>query len=138
MRFIDARKRDYEGVILPDCINILDYYNPKDGDYTKVSTELEAMAAMLNSGILIVGIQKAKGAAHARGAELSNELSQLTVHLSVKKYEKGERVATAELKMVKVSAYERAAEGKRCDYGFGDPSRGSRIIQQTEWEWGSR
>ena len=65
----------------PACINILDYYNPSDGDYTKIAKEIEMMAKRLDSGIIIIGIQKKKGAELARGGELSEELSQLSIHL---------------------------------------------------------
>lgn len=135
MTFVEARARNYDNVIRPDSLNLLDYYNPKDGDYTKVAKELEGMASQLNSGLLIVGIQKAKGVPYARGGELSNELSQLTVGLEVIDYLGDERIALATLQIVKEDGVRPGGEGKTCKYSFSPKSQGSRIVQVGGWEW---
>jgi hypothetical protein len=138
MTFIEARARNYDNVIKPDSLNILDYYNPKDGDFTKVAKELESMASQLDSGILVVGIQKAKGSLYARGGELSNELSQLTVVLSIVDYLGDERIAQALLQIVKEDGTQMGGEGKICEYGFTPRSQGSRIVQTGSWDWPKR
>ncbi len=138
MSFIEARSRNYDNVIKPDSLNIVDYYNPKDGDFTKVAKELEAMASQLSSGILVVGIQKATGAAYARGGELSNELSQLTIVLEVVDYQGDERIARAKMQIVKEDGARSGGEGKVCEYGFTPRKQGSRIVQTGTWEWPKR
>lgn len=138
MSFIEARSRNYDNVIEPDSLNILDYYNPKDGDFTKVAKELEAMASQLSTGILIVGIQKATGAAYARGGELSNELSQLTIVLEVVDYQGDERIARARMQIVKEDGRRSGGEGKVCEYTFTPKSQGSRIVQTGTWDWPKR
>jgi hypothetical protein len=138
MTFIEARARNYDNVIKPEALNILDYYNPKDGDFTKVAKELEGMASQLQSGILVVGIQKATGAPYARGGELSNELSQLTVVLSIVDYHGDERIAQAMLQIVKEDGARSGGEGKVCEYGFTPRSQGSKIVQTGSWGWPKR
>ncbi len=136
--FVEARSRNYDNVIKPDSLNILDYYNPVDGDFTKVAKELEGMAAQLENGILVVGIQKATGATYARGGELSNELSQLTVVLSIVDYRGDERIAQALMQIVKEDGMWSGGEGKVCEYGFTSRARGSRIVQTGSWDWPKR
>jgi hypothetical protein len=138
MTFIEARARNYDNVIKPDSLNILDYYNPKDGDFTKVAKELESMASQLESGILVVGIQKATNAPYARGGELSNELSQLTVVLSIVDYHGDERIAQAMMQIVKEDGARSGGEGKVCEYGFTPRSQGSKIVQTGSWDWPKR
>jgi hypothetical protein len=80
--FRDCRDRDYTSIIEPDALNILDYYNPANGEYHRTAVEIEAMARQLRNGVLVLGIQHARGQSMPRGGELSQELSQLTVLLS--------------------------------------------------------
>ena len=136
MIFKDARDRRYDSVIDPVCINILDYYNPSDGDYTKVAKEIEMMAKRLESGILILGIQKKKGAEFGRGNELSEELSQLSIHLQDEDKIDDERRGQARLRMIKEEGEIKGATGKSVEYAFTSYDTGSRIVQVGDWGWG--
>ncbi|MBA4389977.1 MAG: hypothetical protein C0399_03465 [Syntrophus sp. (in: bacteria)] len=135
MMFKDARDRRYDAVIDPNCINILDYYNPSDGDYTKVAKEIEMMAKRLETGLLVLGIQKRKGAEFARGNELSEELSQLSIHLQDEAKTGEDRLGRALLRMIKEEGAIKGGTGKSVQYSFSSYDSGSRMEQVGYWGW---
>ena len=133
--FIDARSRIYDSVVDPNALNILDYYNPAEGEYNKVAVDIEKMSKMLNKGVLIIGIQQREDQPFARGGALSEELAQLVVTLKQEDKSGGNRINRITLKMIKEEAHRPGGEGKSCQYTFSDHASGSRPQQMGEWEW---
>lgn len=139
--FRDCRDRDYSGIVQPDRLNVLDYYNPPSGEYHRTAADIEDMARYLKTGILILGIQHARGQALPRGGELSQELSQLTVLLSeVETIRTGEmdsrKVGKAKILTIKEPGTFKGGEGKVCQ--FEVTQRGGRLAQVDTWEYPKR
>lgn len=135
--FRDCRDRDYINIIKCDCLNILDYYNPSNGEYARTATDIEAMAKNLGSGVLIIGIQHAEGALMPRGKELSQELSQMSVVLSnveaIRGELEGRKVGKARILTVKEPGVKKGAEGKVCRYEVS--AIGGRLRQMDAWDY---
>ncbi|MDD4195857.1 MAG: hypothetical protein PHT96_05520 [Syntrophorhabdaceae bacterium] len=136
--FRDCRDRDYTSIIEPDSLNILDYYNPASGEYHKTAAEIEGMARQLKNGVLVLGIQHARGQAMPRGGELSQELSQLTVLLSeVEAIRTGEmdsrKVGKAKILTIKEPGTIKGGEGKVCQYEV--TQHGGRLAQVDSWDY---
>lgn len=136
--FRDCRDRDYTSIIEPDSLNILDYYNPASGEYHRTAAEIEDMARQLRKGVLVLGIQHARGQIMPRGGELSQELSQLTVLLSeVETIRTGEmdsrKVGKAKILTIKEPGTIKGSEGKVCQYEV--TQRGGRLAQVDSWDY---
>jgi len=138
MTFLDARSRRYDSVIDPDALNILDYYNPAEGEYAKVAVDIENMARRLDTGVIVLGIQQRADQDFARGGALSEELAQLVIQLKQEDKNGENRINRVTMKMIKEEASRRGGEGKSCQYTFSDHRTGSRPQQMGEWEWESR
>jgi hypothetical protein len=67
---------NFEDVIVPDCINIIDYMEMTEELWT-VNTHLTAISHKIGSGLAIVGLQKKKGERLGRGQEFSLEKPRL-------------------------------------------------------------
>ena len=74
------RSSNFADVIVPDCINIVDYLELTEELYL-VNSQLTAITQKLGQGIAIVAIQKKEGAKYGRGQEFSAEKSKLYVSL---------------------------------------------------------
>ena len=70
------RAADFEDVIRPDCVNVIDYLEMTDEIY-RVNTHLTSMSHKVGTGLAIVALQKKVGAALGRGAEFSLEKPRL-------------------------------------------------------------
>lgn len=70
------RATDFEDVIVPDSLNLVDYLEMTD-DLFQVNTHLTAITKKLGNGVAIVAIQKKIDAKWGRGAEFSAEKSKL-------------------------------------------------------------
>jgi hypothetical protein len=73
-----ARERasDFADIIVPDCVNIIDYLEMTTELY-EVNTHLTAISHKLGSGIAIVALQKKQGAKYGRGQEFGLEKPKL-------------------------------------------------------------
>ena len=121
LEIVDARGRNYENVIDPNAVNILDYFNVPDGEYGKSSPAIENLCKQLKNGVLIMGIQQKTGERFPRGGELALELSQLTVTLIIGTpaaplRRGGDQVkrSICKLSNIKTPANGRNDEGKHC------------------------
>lgn len=74
------RASNFEDVIVPDCINIIDYLEMTE-DLWSVNVHLTAINQKLSSGIAIVAIQKKVGALFGRGQEFGLEKPKLYLSL---------------------------------------------------------
>lgn len=74
------RSTDFEDVIRPDCINIVDYLEMTT-ELFSVNTHLTAIHARLCSGIAVIALQKKLGSSLGRGAEFSLEKPKLYISL---------------------------------------------------------
>jgi Bifunctional DNA primase/polymerase, N-terminal/Primase C terminal 1 (PriCT-1) len=70
------RSTDFADVIVPDCLNIVDYLELTD-ELWAVNTHLTNIVRKLGSGLAIVALQKKEGARWGRGQEFSAEKSKL-------------------------------------------------------------
>lgn len=136
--FIDCRDRDYTNIIEKDSLNILDYYNPPNGEYHRTAADIENMAKGLGKGVLIIGIQHARQAAMPRGGELSQELSQLTVVLSeVENVRTGElngrKTGRARILTIKEPGTRKGGEGMTCQYEISQI--GGRLSLVDHWDY---
>lgn len=136
--FRDCRDRDYANIIQKDCLNVLDYYNPINGEYHRTAIDIEQMAKMLGKGVLIIGIQHAQKSDMPRGGELSQELSQMTVVLSQVEIaqtgvHKGHKIGQAHILTIKEPGTQRGGEGKNCRYKVTEI--GGRLIKISDWDY---
>ncbi len=70
------RSSDFEDVIVPDCINIIDFLEMTDELY-RVNTHLTNISHKIGNGLAIVAIQKKEGAKYGRGLEFGLEKPKL-------------------------------------------------------------
>jgi hypothetical protein len=80
---IDFRSRShgFQDLILPDALNIIDYYEITDAFY-KIAEFLTSVYEKLNEGIAVIALQKSKEKEYGRGAEFSMEKPRLYLTLS--------------------------------------------------------
>lgn len=136
--FRDIRDRDYTSIIQRDCLNVLDYYNPQEGEYFRTAADIERMAKALGGGVLVIGIQQPHGKDVPRGGELANELSQLTISLSDTKtihagVVEDRKVGKAKITIIKEPGMRKGGEGRVCEYEV--TSEGGRLERVGVWEY---
>ena len=76
---------DFHTCIKPDALNIIDYMEFRDSDYTKGAEYLTQIHDKLDTGIAIVAIQKKEGTRMPRSGDMIVEKPRLAISLS--KYE---------------------------------------------------
>jgi hypothetical protein len=79
------RNSNFDGVIIPDAINIIDYLEPPSGEYYAIADQIAAIHSRLTSGIAFVAIQKKRKAELGRGAEFSEERARLYLSMDAGK-----------------------------------------------------
>jgi len=70
------RAADFEDVIVPDCVNVIDYLEMTEEVY-RVNSHLTKYSHKIGSGLVVVAIQKKIGAQLGRGQEFSLEKPRL-------------------------------------------------------------
>ncbi len=75
------RTQNFQDVIQPDIINIVDYLELTD-EYYKVGGQIKAIFDKLKSGIAIIALQKKMGQELARGGDFTMEKARLYISLS--------------------------------------------------------
>jgi hypothetical protein len=70
------RASDFADVIVPDCINLVDYLEMTDELY-RVNSHLTAISHKIGTGLAIVALQKKQGAQYGRGQEFGLEKPKL-------------------------------------------------------------
>jgi len=71
------RNSNFDSVIIPDAINIIDYLDPPSGEYYAIGDQIKAIHDRLTTGIAFVAIQKKRKAELGRGADFSAERARL-------------------------------------------------------------
>jgi len=71
------RNGNFDSVVVPEAINIIDYLEPPVGEYYAIGVQISAIHSRLTTGIAFIAIQKKKGAELGRGAEFSEERARL-------------------------------------------------------------
>lgn len=75
------QSHNFQDLILPDAINIIDYYEISDSFY-QVAEFLRQVYSKLKAGIAIIALQKDPQKEYGRGAEFSKEKPRLYITLS--------------------------------------------------------
>lgn len=75
------RTQNFQDVIQPDIINIVDYLELTD-EFYKVGGQIKAIFDKLKSGIAIIALQKKMGQELARGGDFTMEKARLYISLS--------------------------------------------------------
>lgn len=76
------KSSDFYTVIKPDALNIIDYMEFKDSDYTKGAEYLTQIHDKLGTGVAIVAIQKKEGQRMPRSGDMILEKPRLAISLS--------------------------------------------------------
>lgn len=71
---------DFQDVIVPDGINIIDYLHMRE-DFWKIGKHLDEIYERLTTGVALVLIQKKEGARYGYGAELTIQKARLSINL---------------------------------------------------------
>jgi hypothetical protein len=71
------RACDFQDVIVPDAINIVDYFEFPTGQYFTIAESLRAIWTKLGTGVAIVALQKGRGAPLGRGSTFGLEKPRL-------------------------------------------------------------
>jgi len=76
------KSSDFHSVIKPDALNIIDYMEFRDSDYTKGAEYLTKIHDALTTGIAIVAVQKKEGLRMPRSGDMIVEKPRLAISLS--------------------------------------------------------
>jgi len=79
------RNSNFDSVIIPDAINVIDYLEPPSGEYFAIGDQIKAIHDRLTTGIAFVAIQKKRKAELGRGAEFSEERARLYLSMDAGK-----------------------------------------------------
>jgi len=71
------RNSNFDSVIIPDAINIIDYLEPPSGEYYAIGDQIKAIHDRLTTGIAFIAVQKKRKTELGRGAEFSEERARL-------------------------------------------------------------
>ncbi len=122
---------DYHLCLKPDGLNIIDYLEFKESDYTLGAEILKSIHDALGGGICIVGIQKKEGIRLPRSGDMVLEKPRLAIALSKEGGEKD--IIIAEIlkgKNVRMGK----CDGKKAKYEILD--LGSRFKEINSWCYG--
>lgn len=75
------RYKDFQDIILPDAINIIDWLDIPSGEYYRIGQEMQKIKEKLNNGIAVIAIQKDGNKDYGRGGTFSIELA--SVYLTI-------------------------------------------------------
>jgi len=78
------RSDDFDDVIFPDAINIIDYIKIFDNFYL-MAEKIERMGKKLNNGLVFIALQKPKGRDEGLGGERTKDLARLYLSMSQNK-----------------------------------------------------
>lgn len=84
------RSGNFQDVIKPEDINIIDFLEISDNFY-KIGEDIRRIYEKLTTGIAIIGIQKKAGTDFGRGAEFSMEKARLYLSLQAGEYNPGSK-----------------------------------------------
>jgi len=79
------RNSNFDSVIIPDAVNIIDYLEPPSGEYYAIGDQIKAIHDRLTTGIAFIAIQKKRKTELGRGAEFSEERARLYLSMDAGK-----------------------------------------------------
>jgi predicted DNA-binding antitoxin AbrB/MazE fold protein len=79
------RNSNFDSVVIPDAINIIDYLEPPSGEYYAIGDQIKAIHERLTIGIAFIAIQKKRKTELGRGAEFSEERARLYLSMDAGK-----------------------------------------------------
>lgn len=119
-------------LILPDALNIIDYLEFRDGDYTKGGEYMRQIHDKLRKGVAIVCNQQKEGVRLPRSGDLIMEKPRLAVTFRKVSTENDDIIGVAEIQKAK-NVREGKMDGKKLRYQLLD--RGSRFKVLNNWGW---
>lgn len=119
-------------LILPDALNIIDYLEFRDGDYTQGAEYMRQIHDKLNRGVAIVCNQQKEGARLPRSGDLIMEKPRLAVTFRKVATDNEEVLGIAEIQKAKNVRLGKA-DGKKLKYQIMD--NGSRFRILINWGW---
>ena len=124
------RSSDFHTAIKPEAINIIDYLEFKDSDYTKGAEYLTQIQDRLTTGIAIVAVQKKEGSRMPRSGDMIVEKPRLA--LSFAKLQAGIDNPQGYCEVLKAKAPKLGKiDGKKCKFEIID--RGSKFNILNDW-----
>lgn len=122
------KNNDYHHCLKPDGLNIIDYLEFRDSDYTLGAEIMRQIHDALGKGICIVGIQKKEGTRLPRSGDLV--LEKLRLAISLTKYPGERELIVAEILKGKMPRMGKC-DGKKAMYEIKD--LGSRFKEERPW-----
>jgi hypothetical protein len=129
------RTKNFEDVIFPDAVNVIDYLLVSD-EFWKVGSQLDDIYRKLNKGVAYVNIQKSTTSEAGRGGEFGLERPQLYVTLGPdpEAGEHEDNVQPCVAKILKAKAWVKRynPDGKMMRFQIED---GWKIIHWGDWHF---
>jgi len=119
-------------LIIPDALNIVDYLEFKDGDYTKGAEYMRQVHDKLSTGVAIVCNQQKEGVRLPRSGDLIMEKPRLAVTFRKLQTQTEEIMGIAEIQKAK-NVRVGKLDGKKLQYEIKD--KGSRFKVIHNWGW---
>jgi len=119
-------------LILPDGLNIVDYLEFRDGDYTQGAEYMRQIHDRLTTGVAIVCNQQKEGCRLPRSGDLIMEKPRLAIGLHKVSTENDQVVGDCIIQKAKNVKLGKA-DGKKLRYEITE--RGSRFKVLTNWGW---
>ena len=121
------RNRDFQDVVEPDGINIIDFMKIHDKFY-KIGETIDRIHEQLNKGIVVICLQKKEDKNFGRGGEFAAELSRLS--LALDKNPPHGHICTITKNKIPLDPKKKKLEGESIDFKIGG---GARIKPISEW-----
>ena len=124
------KSSDFHAAIRPDAINIVDYMEFKDSDYTKGAEYLTQIHDKLTTGIAIVAVQKKKNQRMPRSGDMIVEKPRLAIAFSTLSSSNENPEGVCEILKCKMPKLGKIDE-KRCRFEI--QNRGSKFHILNDW-----
>jgi len=74
------------GLVIPDGLNIIDYLEPPNGDFTQIGPLITEIHHVMKTGIVVINIQKKEGDEYGSGGQFIRNKAHLFCTLDIEKY----------------------------------------------------
>jgi hypothetical protein len=127
-----ALNNNLSGLIVPDGLNIIDYIEFPDGDYTKGAEFMRRIHDKLTTGVAVVFNQQKEGSRLPRSGDLILEKPRLAISLKKVSTENDEILGIAEVLKAKNTRLGKM-DGKHLEYEIN--KNGSEFKTIKNWGW---
>lgn len=124
------RSSDFAHALRPGALNIIDYLEFSEGDYTMGAEMMRQIHDHLQGGVAVVAVQKRKGQRLPRSGDMLLEKPRLAFSLSAIE---GTEQGVAEVLKAKITRNSMKLDGKRLKYELTADGTEFRIL--NEWGW---